>query len=158
MNVLNLIRTVVVIAYFSVAPMIPVHAQTPDTDSAAAASVVRAYHESLKAGDSRAVLRLLAPDAVILESGDRETRDEYRDHHLQADILFSQAVPTRRSAAQVIVIGDVAWVSSTSVTQGAYHKHRVNLSGAELMVLSRTATGWAIRAIHWSSRESTSAR
>lgn len=152
MKSVTLLRTVFVVAVLVAAPIIPIHAQMGDADSAAAASTVRAYHEALEAGDSLAVLRLLASDALILENGDRETREEYREHHLQADIRFSQAVPTRRSAVQVIVSGDVAWASSTSVTQGTYQKRPINLSGAELMVLSRTAAGWVIRAIHWSSR------
>lgn len=152
MKSVTLLRTVFIAAFLVAAPIIPVQAQTASADSAAAASTVRAYHQALEAGDSQTLLRLLASDALILENGDRETREEYREHHLQADILFSQAVPTRRSALQVIVSGDVAWVSSTSVTQGTYQKRPVNLSGAELMVLSRTSAGWVIRAIHWSSR------
>jgi ketosteroid isomerase-like protein len=152
MKSVTLLRTVFIVAFLVAAPIISVYAQTADADSAAAALAVRAYHDALEAGDSLAVLGLLASDALILENGDRETREEYREHHLQADIRFSQAVPTRRSALQVIVSGDVAWVSSTSVTQGTYQKRPINLSGAELMVLSRTASGWVIRAIHWSSR------
>ncbi len=156
MKSVTLLRTVFIGAFLVASPIIPIQAQTADADSAAAALAVRAYHQALEAGDSQTILRLLASDALILENGDRETREEYREHHLQADIRFSQAVPTRRSAVQVIVSGDVAWASSTSVTQGTYQKRPINLSGAELMVLSRTASGWVIRAIHWSSRTLTS--
>jgi len=152
MKSISLLRTVFIVAFLVAAPIIPVQVQTANADSAAAASTVCAYHQALEAGDSQTILRVLASDALILENGDRETRGEYREHHLQADILFSQAVPTRRSAVQVIVSGDVAWASSTSVTQGTYQKRPINLSGAERMVLSRTAAGWVIRAIHWSSR------
>jgi ketosteroid isomerase-like protein len=94
----------------------------------------------------------LASDAVILENGDQETREEYSSHHLTADIEFAQAVPARLSAMQVTVNGDVAWASSITVMQGAYHGRVINSTGAELMVLSRTATSWEIRSIHWSSR------
>lgn len=145
MKSVTLLRTVFVVAFLVAAPIIPIQAQTADADSAAAASAVRAYHEALVAGDSLAVLRLLAADALILENGDRETREEYREHHLQADIRFSQAVPARRSALQVIVSGDIAWVSSTSVTQGTYQKRPINLSGAELMVLSELRRGGSSR-------------
>lgn len=147
-----MIRTALLAIVLLAAPGVAVHAQTADADSAAA--TVRSYHAALEAGDARAVLRLLAPDAVILEDGDLETREQYRGHHLQADIRFSRAVPTRRSAVQVTLSGDVAWARSTSVTQGTYQKRAVDSSGAELMVLSRTAAGWVVRAIHWSSRKS----
>ena len=117
-------------------------------------SPVRNYHAALLAADTQAVSRLLAPDAVILESGDRESRKEYLEHHLQADIKFAQAVPTRQSKIDVTLSGDVAWAISTSVTQGTYESKAVNLVGAELMVLTRNPTGWVIRSIHWSSRRS----
>lgn len=130
----------------------PTPAQSAAADSAAVAATVTAYHDALARGDSAAALRLLASDAVILESGGQESLEEYRSHHLPADIQFARAVPSRRGAVHVTVTGDVAWASSTSETQGTYRDRPINSAGAELMVLSRTGTGWVIRAIHWSSR------
>ena len=124
----------------------------PSSDSAAAANVVAQYHAALTAGDSAAALRLLADDAVILESGGEETLEHYRAGHLPGDIRFASAVPAARGPMRVVVRGDVAWVSSTSTSQGEYRGRQINSSGAELMVLSREADGWKIRAIHWSSR------
>lgn len=155
MKHLTLIRTAFMAAFLVAASILPLHAQTPDADTTAIASAIRGYHKALEAGDSQAVLRLLAPDAVILESGSRETREEYRAHHLQADMQFAQAVPTNRGEPQIIVSGDVAWANSTSVTQGTYKERPINLANAELMVLAKTAQGWIIRAIHWSSRPMT---
>jgi ketosteroid isomerase-like protein len=126
-------------------------AQSRD-DSAAATATVERFHEALAAADSVTALALLAEDATILESGDRETRDEYRGHHLAGDIAFSRAVPSRRGSQKVTVQGDVAWVVSSSRTSGHYRGRVVDVEGAELMVLSRTPRGWCIRAIHWSSR------
>lgn len=121
-------------------------------DSADVAAAVHAYDRALGAGDSTAALALLAPDAVILESGGIETREEYRSHHLPGDIAFARAVPSQGGAVGVRVRGDVAWAWSTSTTQGEFRGRQINSSGAELMVLTRTATGWRISAIHWSSR------
>jgi len=127
-------------------------ASAQSTDSVAVVSAVRAYHAALVSGDSLAALRLLAPDAVILESGAMESRSEYRSHHLPADIGFARAVPSVRKEVAVTVVDDVAWASSTSTTEGTFRDRPVNSMGAELMVLSRTPDGWQIRAIHWSSR------
>ena len=121
-------------------------------DSAAVVAVVRAYHAALESGDSTAALALLATDAIIVESGGSETRDEYRAHHLPGDMAFARAIKAERGAVRVVVQGDVAWATSTSTTQGEYRGRQINSSGAELMVLSRSTTGWMIRAIHWSSR------
>lgn len=127
-------------------------AQTDSPDSAAVAQAVTDYHAALARGDSAAALALLAPDAVILESGGLESRDEYRAHHLPADIGFARAVPSRRGPIRVTLAGDVAWAVSSSETTGTFRDRAINSTGVELMVLSRTPEGWRIRAIHWSSR------
>lgn len=121
-------------------------------DSLKVLEVVDSFHRALAAADSSTALRLLAQDVTVLESGGIESRSEYRSHHLAADIAFSQAVPGQSGPRKVTVQGDAAWVSSTSVMEGEYRSRQVNSVSAELMVLSRTATGWVIRAIHWSSR------
>jgi uncharacterized protein (TIGR02246 family) len=121
-------------------------------DSAAVAAVVERFHRALAAGDSARALSLLAPDAVVLESGGVESRAEYRSHHLPADIEFARAVPGQRGPVRVRVRGDVAWATSTSTTQGEFRGRAVNSAGAELMVLTRSPGGWRIAAIHWSSR------
>lgn len=129
------------------------HAQNaPSADSAEVASAVAAFHAALEAGDSAAALALLAPDAQVLESGSTETLAEYRDHHLPADVAFARAVPSERRILRVTVMDSVAWVTATSHAQGTFRGRAVDSDGAELMVLTRRAGRWQIRAIHWSSR------
>ncbi len=146
------IRTLATLCAMLAVPGGSLLAQTAATDSAAVVATIEAYHAALASGDSLAALRLLASDAVILESGDVETRSEYHAHHLAADIAYSKAMPSARGAVMVRISGDVAWATSTSTTQGTYRERAVNSIGAELMVLSRSRSGWVIRAIHWSSR------
>lgn len=126
-------------------------AQQPN-DSAAVAATVERFHAAVVAGDSALALSLLTPDAVVLESGGSETREEFRARHLPADIAYAQAVKSERGPMRVVVRGDAAWVTSTSSASGEFRGRQVNSSGAELMVLSRTPQGWRIAAIHWSSR------
>jgi uncharacterized protein (TIGR02246 family) len=137
-----------VLAFAGFSP--PVAAQS--SDSAAVAAVIERFHAALAAGDSTAALALLAPDVTVLESGGVETREEYRSHHLPGDMQFAKAVPRTRAPIKVTIAGDVAWATSTGVTQGEFRGRAVNSSSAELMVLTRSAGGWLIRAIHWSSR------
>ena len=127
-------------------------ADVAQSDSAAVAAVVERYHRALESGDSVGALVLLTSDAVILESGGLETREEYRSHHLPADIAFARAVKSVRGPIRVVVRGDVAWAMSTSTAQGEFRGRPVNSASAELMVLTRTTDGWKINAIHWSSR------
>jgi ketosteroid isomerase-like protein len=127
-------------------------AQT-SSDSARVASTLEAFHGALARADSAMALRLLAPEAVILEAGDTETVAQYRAHHLSSDIEYARAVPRRLTSLRVTVHGDVAWARSTSESQGTFRDRAVDSLGAELAVLRRGDDGtWRIVAIQWSSR------
>ena len=131
----------------------PGHAQgEPSADSAEVTSAVAAFHAALVAGDSAAALARLTPDVQVLESGSTETLAEYRAHHLPADMAFARAVPSERRVLRVTVMDSVAWVTATSRSLGTFRGRTVDSDGAELMVLTRRAGQWQIRAIHWSSR------
>ncbi len=76
---------------------------TAADESEAVAATVATFHESLQRGDGAAAMKLLAPDAIILEGGSVETRAEYESHHLAANMAFARAVPSTRSGVQVQV-------------------------------------------------------
>ena len=118
-------------------------------------STVDAFHDALRRGDGPAAMKLLAPDAIILEGGGIETRAEYESHHFAADMEFAKAVPSTRSDVRVQLDGNAAWLTSASRTEGTFKERPINSRGAELMVLTKTADGWLIRAIHWSSQKVT---
>lgn len=150
----TIISGLVVLGFVSVATggvAVRRSAEGAQTDSAAVVTVVERYHRALADGDTVAALALLATDAIILESGDVETRDEYRSRHLAADIVFARAVPSTRGTVRVTIQSDVAWAISTSRTQGTYRGRAIDSQGAELMVVTREQAAWKIRAVHWSS-------
>ena len=115
-------------------------------------AVVSEFHAALATSDSATALWLLDPDAIVLESGEVETRDEYRANHLPADIEFARAVRSKRTVLSVTVAGDAGWIVSKSDNTGRMGTRSINSVGAELMVLRKRDTGWKIAAIHWSSR------
>jgi ketosteroid isomerase-like protein len=117
------------------------------------AATVDAFHDALRRGDAKAAMELLAPDAMILESGSAETRAEYERHHLQEDIEFARAVSSVRSVLNAQIDGNVAWIMSTTRTTGTFHEREVDSAGVELMVLSKSPKGWRIRTVHWSSHK-----
>jgi ketosteroid isomerase-like protein len=122
-------------------------------DREAIATTVAAYHDALAKGDRNAALALLAPDVQILETGHRETREEYEKRHLDSDIEFAKAVPSTRGALIVRQEGNVAWTSATGRSKGSFRGRNFDAENAELMVLVKTDDGWRIRAIHWSSHD-----
>ena len=121
-------------------------------DSSDIAALVQRFDALMAAGDSAALLTLLADDLVVLESGGMETRAEFRAHHLPADIAFARAVKGQQGPITVRIQGDVAWASSTTTVEGEMRGRQINSVSAELRVFSRESGGWKIRAIHWSSR------
>ncbi|MEX2583110.1 MAG: nuclear transport factor 2 family protein [Gemmatimonadota bacterium] len=121
-------------------------------DHAAVTAAVDRFHAALEAGDSITALELLLPNATILEAGGIESREEYRSHHLQADIDYAAAVRPERAVRQVMIEGDTGWAISESLARGEVDGRPISSQGAELIILNRTDDGWRIAAIHWSSR------
>jgi ketosteroid isomerase-like protein len=124
----------------------------PDAPDAAIVSTVEAFHKALEAGEPDKVMALLAPDALIIESGYIQTRNDYHRVHLTEDIAFARAVPVAsRNLAAVRQEGNVAWVTTTSRMVGEFHKKPVDSTGTETVVLTKATEGWRICTIHWSS-------
>lgn len=130
-----------------------VFAESPARDSAEITAAVDQFHRALMAGDATAAMELLAPDAVIFESGSKETREEYAREHLSEDIAFAKSTKSTVSDFAVHRDGNVAWTTAISHTSGMFNGKPVSSAGAELMVLTKSRTTWRIRAIHWSNHK-----
>ena len=114
-------------------------------------AVVNAFYGGISAGDKDAVMHLIAPDAVFMESAKIETRAEYEANHLPADIEFESQVKGVRGPLQVTFHGnDVAWViSRTEYDEGNPEKYIIT----QLMVLTHDTGDWRIRTISWSTNQ-----
>jgi ketosteroid isomerase-like protein len=113
-------------------------------------SAVHDFHAGLAEGDSAKALAQLSPEVRIIEGGRIQTLEEYRSHHLPGDMAFAAAVTRESSELSVRIEGDVAWVYSTSTTEGEYRGREINSRGAELAVLVRSGGTWRIVALQWS--------
>lgn len=122
----------------------------PPADSVKA--VVHAFHGALAAGDSAGALELLHPEVRVFEGGHAETLSEYRAGHLAVDMEFSRSVDRDVVSESVSGGGGRALYLSEDRTTGTFRGEDVDARGTETMVLVRTAAGWRIRHIHWSSR------
>jgi ketosteroid isomerase-like protein len=154
MKKFNLLRNALRIALLASIICVTGHSAVAD-ESKDVTSTVDAFHDALQRGDGAAAMKLLGPDVIIQEGGGIETRSEYESHHLNADMAFAKAVPSTRSNVRVQVNGDTAWLTSASRTEGTFNEKPINSRGVELIVLTKTADGWRIRAIHWSSQKVT---
>ena len=131
---------------------LPAAGVAQNTDESAVRAVATAFGTALAAGDSLSAIALLHPDVVIFENGTWESLEEYRQGHLRADMQFLQGLKREIVRDSVTISGDLALVTRSSSTTGTAGARAIDSLGAETMVLMRTASGWKIRHIHWSSR------
>jgi ketosteroid isomerase-like protein len=133
--------------------LLPACASSPPPASESdVTAVVESFYGAMKAGDKAAAMRVIAPDAVFLESGKLETRAEYEANHLPADIEFESQVTGKRGPWRVTFEGDTAWAIATTEYEGKFDGDPVNFVSAQLVVLTRNSGEWRIRSAHWSSR------
>ena len=124
----------------------------PAPNEAEVTGVLEAFYGAMKTADTAAAMSHIAPDAVFVESGRLETRDEYEKNHLPADIGFEKQVTGKRGPWRVTFEGDTAWAIVTTEYAGTFDGSPVDFVSAQLAVLSRETGSWLIRSIHWSSR------
>ncbi len=127
--------------------------QTVPPEAADAVAVLERFSAALSAGDLDAVGAELDPTVLILESGGAEsTRDEYLGGHAKHDAAFLKAahITLKRRTAQAS--GDLVWVGSESEIHASKDDKMLMISSTETAVLRKTAQGWKIVHLHWSSR------
>jgi ketosteroid isomerase-like protein len=128
----------------------PAPAPAPPSEADVKA-VVDAFYGGITAGDTNAVMHLIAPDAVFVESGKIETRAEYEANHLPADIDFESKVKAMRGPLRVTFDGrETAWVISTAEYDEGNPEKYIN---TQLMILTHDTGDWRIRSISWSSNQ-----
>ncbi len=124
----------------------------PASATSEAESALDSFQAALAAGDKDAALARLAPEVVIFESGGAElSRDEYAHHHLAGDMEYLAATTTERVDRRSGSSGDLVWVLTRSKTTGTFRGKLVATQGDETALLARTADGWRIVHLHWSS-------
>lgn len=134
----------------------PAYVQDIAPGTADAVKVVDAFAAAIKAVKLADAGQLLDPKVLILESGGSErSRDEYLAEHAIADAAFMQTAHQQLRYRQAQVEGDLAWVGTESELQTVKNKKPFVLLSTETMVLRKTAQGWKIVHIHWSSRPAT---
>jgi ketosteroid isomerase-like protein len=118
------------------------------TDEADIKAAIESFSAAMKKGDSKAAMALIAPDAGFVESGRRETRQQYEDSHLPGDIEFEKDNTGTRGPWTITINGDTAWgIASTT-----YDAAAPPFVSTQLAVVTRGEDGkWLIRSIHWSS-------
>lgn len=110
-----------------------------------------AFHHALVDGDGATALYWLAHDAVVLEGGVVQSKEEYAAHHLGSDMAFLGAVQSTRLSREIRNVNGVTIVITRTRLTGTFREQAVDLVSAETAVLMRTDSGWRIQHLHWAS-------
>ncbi len=129
------------------------HTATVNTEvyQTAAGQVVQQFHQALQQGNRDAALAQLAPEVQIFEGGGVErSRDEYKAHHLDADINYLKQISSKLLEQQIEIVGDIAYAVSRSQQQGEIKGKKIDRTGVESLVLRNIKGQWQIVLVHWS--------
>ncbi|MCJ0824801.1 c-type cytochrome [Luteimonas sp. 50] len=118
----------------------------------AAESAAKAFHEALKRGDRQVVLALLAPEVVIHEGGETQSREAYAASHLNHDIAFLKDADIRPVDIGSMAMGDTAMVGSRSQVRTTHHGEPVAVLSSEMLTLKKAPNGWLITQVDWVSQ------
>lgn len=116
-----------------------------------AISTVVAFHRALKASDKVKARSLLANNVTIFEGGRVErSADGYAAHHMIADMKYLADITIDIIDQQVMMLGNLAYISSVTKSTGTYQGKNIENKGLETIVLSKVSGEWKIIHIHWS--------
>lgn len=158
------LAAVVVSAASAQSPAAPASVATPQVQDAqvspaasAAVQVVDSFMADLAGGKLEAARQLMTPDAVVLANaqvlGDR---DGYINGPAKNDSAALRATTQRELLHRNVKVGaDLGWVVSEKRLRGTAPGEQTarDIVVTETMLLSRTAGGWKIAHIHWSTRQ-----
>lgn len=124
----------------------------PPAWSLSASETVDAFHKALRTGKVEAAVEYLGPEAVVFEQGFiNPSRAEYVSTQLQQAADFASRTERQVIRREAWQDGNIAWVLSSTMTVGIFDGRKVELEGAETMVMRKDGEGWKITHIHWSA-------
>jgi len=126
--------------------------RSTETDEAEVKTAIETFYAAMKKGDPKAAMAMIAPDAVFVESGRLETRQQYEESHLPSDIDFEKQITGTRGPWRITINGNTAWGIASTEYKGPVDGRDLSFVSTQLAVLTRGEDGkWLIRSIHWSS-------
>jgi ketosteroid isomerase-like protein len=127
--------------------------QSVAPEAAEAVAALERFSTALSAGNLEAAGAELDASVLILESGGAErTRDEYLGGHAKSDAAFLKAAHLTLKRRTAAATGELAWVGSESEIHATKDGKPLAVASTETAILKKTAAGWKIVHLHWSSR------
>ena len=132
----------------------PASVQATQSAENAATRVVDGFLAALSNGQLEAARQAMTPEAVVIANGTvLGRRDGYIDGAAKADALAMKSVRSRELVHSDAQVGaQHGWIVNEKrmIGEGAGQLRAMML--VETFLLTKTASGWKISGIHWSSR------
>lgn len=118
-----------------------------------AIGVLDSFHHALEEGRGKQALQYLAEDAIILEGGHAETREEYASGHLASDMAFLAAIDSTRLSREVrkSASGNQMTVVTRNRLRGSFRDKELDSVSSETALLEQREGAWKIVHLHWSN-------
>jgi len=132
----------------------PVAKQSPA--ATAAETLVNTFMADLAGGQLEAARQLMTPDAVVMANGVvLGDRDGYINGPAKSDVAALNGTQRELLHRSIQAGTDIGWVVSEKRVRrtSADGQGPREIVVTETMLLARTAGGWKISHIHWSSRQ-----
>ncbi len=125
--------------------------QTLKRSEAEARSVITEFHKSLTSRDLGAIEKLVAPEIVVLENGNRNDGwADFRDNHLKPEFKET-AAPSSWELVKLVVTPKMAWgYTKQVVTVTREGGQEVELLVWAVYVLETREGQWKITLLDWS--------
>ena len=122
-------------------------------EAALAAQTVDAFHAALQAGDEAKAAGLLDASSVFFEGGEvQRSKAAYAAQHLAADAAYEKGASLSQTYRTGAAAGEMAWIATEGRVHALVGDKQIDRLTTETMILRRTAAGWRIVHVHWSSR------
>lgn len=139
------LRAVSLLLFALLLPALPATAASPS-------ETVDAFHKALRSNKPNEAMNYLGREAVIFEQGFiSASPSEYAASELKQATEFATHTERRVIRREAWQDGNIAWVLSSTMTVGVFDGRRLDLEGAETMVLRKEGDGWKITHVHWSA-------
>lgn len=141
------LRIAVPVLFAALAPALVAAASTP-------LETLLRFHTALRENDRETALAQLAANVVIYEQGFADTsRKSWAGGQLQDALDFARNTQRVTLQQQTQRSGDLAWVVSTTQTDGLFEGQVLTLLGTETAILRSEGGDWKIIHLHWSAHE-----
>lgn len=147
------ILIVLFMGFGTVGPMLAQNQPATSLEDSSSIQTLEQFRQAITSGDRVSAGKLLAKDAIIMQIGERITREEFVNKHIIPECDYIYSVNQSVDKRIIRQIGPVTWICSTYLVEITHEEDssKIERKLAELAILRQRENEWKIDMIHWSN-------